>query len=260
MTTMKAATGRLAGLTAIVTGGGSGFGENICHAYAAEGAQVVVADINAANGQHVVETLKAKGREAVFVQTDVGLAADMQSLVDAALRQFGKIDVMVNNAGISHANQPMLQVKEAEFDRIFRVNVKSLFHSAVSCVPVFRRQGRGCFINIGSTAAVRPRPGLAWYNGSKGAVTLLTKILGRGTRPGQHPCQQHQSRDRGNPPADHLHGRPDNSENRSKFVASIPLGRLGRSSDVANAAVFFADPASEFVTGVCLEVDGGRCI
>lgn len=257
---MNTSKGRLAGLVAIVTGGGSGFGESICHAYAAEGAKLVVADINAPNGQRVAQSLNTAGHEAVFVQTDVGQGSEMQALVDAALKQFGKLDVMVNNAGISHANQPMLQVPEAEFDRIFRVNVKSLYHSAFSCVPVFRRQGRGCFINIGSTAAVRPRPGLTWYNGSKGAVTLITKSMAVELAPDNIRANSINPAIAETPLLTTFMGAADNAQNRAKFIASIPLGRLGRSSDVANAAVFFADPASEFVTGVCMEVDGGRCI
>jgi 3-oxoacyl-[acyl-carrier protein] reductase len=257
---MTASKGRLAGLVAIITGSGSGFGESICHAYAAEGAKLVAADINAENGQRVVQSLLAAGCEAIFAQTDVSKAADMQALVDVALKKFGRVDVMVNNAGISHANQPMLQVKEAEFDRIFQVNVKSLYHSAVSCVPVFRRQHRGCFINIGSTAAVRPRPGLTWYNGSKGAVALITKSMAVELAPHQIRVNAINPSIAETPLLTTFMGAPDNSENRAKFIASIPLGRLGRASDVANAAVFFAEPTSEFVTGVCMEVDGGRCI
>jgi 3-oxoacyl-[acyl-carrier protein] reductase len=257
---MTAPKGRLAGLVAIVTGGGSGFGESICQAYAAQGAKLVVADINVANAQRVAQLLKSAGHEAIFVQTDVSKASEMQALVDATLKQFGKLDVMVNNAGISHANQPMLQVPEAEFDRIFQVNVKSLYHSAFSCVPVFRRQGHGCFINIGSTAAVRPRPGLTWYNGSKGAVTLITKSMAVELAPDNIRANAINPAIADTPLLTTFMGTPDNAQNRAKFIASIPLGRLGRASDVANAAVFFADPASEFVTGVCMEVDGGRCI
>ncbi len=247
-------------MVAVVTGGGSGFGENICQTYATQGAKLVVADINAANGERVAHALESAGHEALFVRTDVSQASDMQALVDAALERFGKLDVMINNAGISHANQPMLQVSEAEFDRIFQVNVKSVYHSAISCVPVFRRQGHGCFINIGSTAAVRPRPGLAWYNGSKGAVTLITKSMAVELAPDHIRVNSINPSIAETPLLTTFMGAPDNSQNRAKFIASIPLGRLGRASDVANAAVFFADPASEFITGVCLEVDGGRCI
>jgi 3-oxoacyl-[acyl-carrier protein] reductase len=167
---------------------------------------------------------------------------------------------MVNNAGMSHANQSMLQVTEAEFDRLYQVNVKSIYLSAIHCVPVFRKQGGGCFINIGSTAAVRPRPGLSWYNGTKGAVSLLTKSLAVELAPDKIRANSINPAIADTPLLTTFMGGPDTPENRARFLASIPLGRLCKPSDVANAALFLADPASEFITGVCLEVDGGRCI
>jgi 3-oxoacyl-[acyl-carrier protein] reductase len=182
------------------------------------------------------------------------------ALVAAALARFGQIDIMVNNAGMSHANRPMLEVDEAFFDRLFAVNVKSLYLSAVHCVPVFRRQRRGCFINIGSTAAVRPRPGLTWYNGSKGAVTLITKSMAVELAPDNIRVNAINPALAETPLLSTFMGVADTAENRARFLASIPLGRLCQPSDVAQAAVFLADPASNFVTGVCLEVDGGRCI
>ncbi|WP_414660641.1 glucose 1-dehydrogenase [Horticoccus sp. 23ND18S-11] len=251
---------RLKNQIAIVTGGASGFGESISHAFTAEGAAVVVADLNAEKGEQVAAALVAKGHRALFCRTDVTRTADMAQLVETTVQQFGRLDVMVNNAGISHANQPMLNVSEAEFDRIFQVNVKSLYLSAVHCVPVFRRQRSGCFINIGSTAAVRPRPGLTWYNGSKGAVVLITKSMAVELAPDNIRANAINPAIADTPLLTTFMGGADTPENRAKFTASIPLGRLGRSTDVANAAVFFADPASEFVTGVCMEVDGGRCI
>ena len=184
----------------------------------------------------------------------------MEHLIASAVQHYGRIDIMVNNAGISHANQPMLNVGEAEFDRIFQVNVKSLYLAAQHCVPLFRRQQSGCFINIGSTAAVRPRPGLTWYNGSKGAVVLITKSMAVELAPDKIRVNAINPALAETPLLTTFMGSADTPENRAKFTASIPLGRLGRSTDVANAAVFLADPASEFVTGVCLEVDGGRCI
>lgn len=251
---------RLAGTVAIVTGGGSGFGEAISHAFAAAGAKVVVADIAAASAERVAAALRASGHAAIACVTDVSSDADMARLVATAVREFGRLDLMVNNAGISHANQPMLQVGEAEFDRLFAVNVKSIYLSAMHCVPVFRAQGGGGFINIGSTAAVRPRPGLTWYNGSKGAVQLLTKSMATELAPDRIRVNAINPAIAETPLLTTFMGAPDTPEARAKFVASIPLGRLGRASDVAHAALFFADPASEFVTGVCLEVDGGRCI
>ncbi len=251
---------RLLNLVSIVTGGSSGFGENICQAFAANGAKVVVADVDAAKGELVAAALRAKGHDAIFQHVDVAKSGDMEHLVRTAVQHFGRLDIMVNNAGISHANQPMLNVSETEFDRIFQVNVKSVYLSAIHCVPVFRRQRSGCFINIGSTGAVRPRPGLTWYNGSKGAVVLLTKSMAVELAPDNIRVNAINPALAETPLLPTFMGGPDTPANRARFLASIPLGRLGRSTDVANAAVFFADPASEFVTGTCLEVDGGRCI
>jgi 3-oxoacyl-[acyl-carrier protein] reductase len=251
---------RLSHLVAIVTGGGSGFGEAICQSYAAEGAKVVVADLNLAKAEAVAADLRARGHEAIAQPVDVAKNQDMQQLVAATLQRFGRLDVMVNNAGISHANQPMLNVTEEAFDRLFQVNVKSLYLSAQHCVPVFRRQRSGCFINIGSTAAVRPRPGLAWYNGSKGAVTMITKSMAVELAPDNIRANSINPAIADTPLLTTFMGGADTADNRAKFVASIPLGRLGRATDVANAAVFLAEPSSHFITGVCLEVDGGRCI
>ena len=251
---------RLKDQIAIITGGASGFGACMAEAFVAQGAKVVIADVNAALGEKVAADLRAAGHDVGFCQTDVTKSADMGRLVQTALDRHGRLDVMVNNAGISHANQPMLNVTEEAFDRIFQVNVKSIFHSATHCVPVFRRQRRGCFINIGSTAAVRPRPGLTWYNGSKGAVLLITKSMAVELAPDGIRVNAINPAIAETPLLTTFMGGSDTQENRARFTASIPLGRLGRSTDVAYAAVFLADPASEFVTGVCLEVDGGRCI
>lgn len=251
---------RLASLVTVITGGASGFGECIAETYAAAGARVVIADLNVPAGEAVATRLREQGHEALFCRTDVTRTEDMGRLVAECLARFGRLDVMVNNAGISHANQPMLDVGEAEFDRIFQVNVKSLYLAAVHTVPVFRRQGGGAFINIGSTAAVRPRPGLTWYNGSKGAVVLLTKSMAVELAPDRIRVNAINPALAETPLLTTFMGGADTPERRAKFLASIPLGRLGQARDVANAALFFADPASEFITGTCLEVDGGRCI
>lgn len=251
---------RLAQQVAIVTGGATGFGEAICRSYCAQGAKVVVADINADLGEKTAAALRAAGHEAVFQRTDVTQNADMATLVAVTLTRFGQLDLMVNNAGISHANQPMLNVGEAEFDRIFQVNVKSIYLSAIHCVPLFRKQKRGCFINIGSTAAVRPRPGLTWYNGSKGAVVLITKSMAVELAPDGIRANAINPALAETALLTTFMGAEDTPANRARFTSSIPLGRLGRATDVANAAVFLAEPSSEFITGVCLEVDGGRCI
>ena len=251
---------RLLNLVTIVTGGGSGFGESICQQFAANGARLAVADLNVEKGEAVASALRAKGHDAIFCPVDVSKNQDMARLVQTVVKHYGRLDVMVNNAGISHPNQPMLNVSEEMFDRIFQVNVKSIYLSAIHCVPIFRQQRSGCFINIGSTAAVRPRPGLAWYNGSKGAVVLITKSMAVELAPDNIRANAINPAIADTPLLTTFMGGADTPENRARFTASIPLGRLGRSSDVANAAVFFADPASEFVTGVCMEVDGGRCI
>lgn len=251
---------RMKNMIAIVTGGGSGFGEGICGAYAEQGARIVVADINAAAGERVAAALKARGHDAIYCAVDVSQSDQMQNLIETTVRHYGRLDVMVNNAGMSHANQPMLNVPEEVFDRMFQVNVKSIYLSAMHCVPVFRRQGGGCFVNVASTAGVRPRPGLTWYNGSKGAAILLTKSMAVELAPEKIRVNAI------NPVIGEtgllttFMGAEDTPANRARFIATVPLGRLSRPSDVANAAVFLADPASEFITGVCLEVDGGRCV
>ncbi len=251
---------RLEGLVAIVTGAASGFGECISQQFAEHGAKLMVADLDLEKAQSVATALETTGHEAMACKVDVANSAAMGAMVESALNRFGRIDVMVNNAGMSHENRPMLEVDEAFFDRLYEVNVKSIYLSAQHCVPVFRRQGSGCFINIGSTAAVRPRPGLSWYNGSKGAVTLLTKSLAVELAPDKIRSNSINPAIADTPLLTTFMGSEDTPENRQKFLSTIPLGRLCEPKDVANAAVFLADPASEFITGVSLDVDGGRCI
>jgi len=244
----------------IVTGGGSGFGEAMCQEFARQGSRIVVADLNLEAADRVAVAITADGGQAVSCRVDVAQSVDMARLVQTTLDHFGRIDVMVNNAGMSHPNSPMLDVTEEFFDRLYAVNVKSIYLSAVHCVPVFRRQQGGCFINIGSTAAVRPRPGLTWYNGSKGAVLLLTKSMAVELAPDNIRVNAINPAIADTPLLTTFMGKPDTPENRTPFLNSIPLGRLCQSADVANAAVFLSAPASNFITGVCLEVDGGRCI
>lgn len=248
---------RLAGKIAIVTGAASGFGKAIAELYAREGAKVVVADIN---GQGAREVAQAIGASARHFACDVARKAEVDALVAEAVTAFGGLDIMVNNAGYTHKNQPMLNVSEEEFDRIYAVNVKAIYLAALACVPVMERRGGGVIINTASTAGVRPRPGLTWYNGSKGAAITLTKSMAAELAPKKiRVCAI-------NPVIgetgmlEQFMGMPDTPENRAKFLATIPLGRMSKPSDIANAALFLADPASEFITGVALEVDGGRCI
>ena len=250
---------RLNGKIAIVTGAGSGFGEGIAERFATEGARVVVNDIDASNGERVTAAIRAAGGQAVFVRADVSRGADVKALLDRTLQAWGGLDIVVNNAGVSHRNQPMLDVGEAEFDRVFAINVKSLYWTAQHMVPYFRSRGGGVFVNIASTAGVRPRPGLVWYNGSKGAVITTSRAMAVELAPDRirvnviNPVA-------GETPLLATFMGEDTPEMRAKFVASIPMGRLSQPRDVANAALYFASDEADFVTGACLEVDGGRCV
>lgn len=257
---MNPPNGRLKGKVAIITGGASGFGAGIASAYVREGARVIIADLNPDSAAGTLEALRGMGGEAEFVRTDVSDSAQMQGLVARAVERFGWVDIMVNNAGISHPNRPMLEISEAFFDRMYAVNVKSIYLSAIHCVPVFRRQGGGCFINIGSTAAVRPRPGLSWYSGTKGAVSLLTKGMAVELAADRIRVNAINPALGETPLLPTFLGGEDTPESRARFMGTIPLGRFCRPEDVANAAIFLAADASEYITGVCLEVDGGRCI
>ncbi|MDE2289047.1 MAG: SDR family oxidoreductase [Burkholderiales bacterium] len=251
---------RLAGKTAIVTGAGSGFGEGIAATFAREGAGVIVNDLNREGGQRVADAINAAGGKAAFVHGDVSQSADTRGLLDAALSHFGRLDIVVNNAGTTHRNKPLLEITEAEFDRVYAVNVKSIFWSAQHMVPYFRQQGRGCIINVASTAGVRPRPGLVWYNGSKGAVIIASKAMAAELGPDQIRvnCVNPVIGETGL--MTEFMGMPDTPENRKKFLAGIPLGRFSKPQDIANACLYLASDDAEFITGVCLEVDGGRCI
>ncbi|WP_207478882.1 SDR family oxidoreductase [Arenibaculum pallidiluteum] len=247
---------RLKDKVAIVTGAGSGFGEGIARRFVAEGARVVVADINEDSGRRVAADL---GDAAHFVRADVSLDADVAGMVDAAERAFGGLDILVNNAGYTHRNGPMLDVPEEVFDRVFAVNVKSIYLGARHAVPRFRARGGGVICNVASTAGVRPRPGLTWYNGSKGAAIVLTKSMAVELAPEKIRVVAL------NPVAGetgmlHLFMGEDTPEKRRQFQSTIPLGRLSRPQDIANAALFLCSDEAEFLTGVCLEVDGGRCI
>ncbi len=245
----------------IVTGSGGGIGEGIARRLATEGAQVIVNDINVALGEKVVAAIVKAGGTASFFAADVTRSAEVKALVDAAVQRYGKLDVMVNNAGWTHRNQPALNVSEDEFDRCYAINVKSIYLSTIHAVPVFRANGGGSFINIASTAGVRPRPGLTWYNGSKGAVITTSKSLAAELGPDNirvnciNPVF--------NPDTGlsaEFAGGPVDEDRKARFRASIPLGRFSTALDVANAALYLASDEADFISGVCIEVDGARCV
>lgn len=248
---------RLGGKIAIVTGAGSGFGRGIAEAFAAEGAKVVAADIDE---RRAAEVAREIGSRAVAVKADVSRKADVEGMVRAAVTAFGGIDIVVNNAGITHRNQSLMTVGEEEFDRIYAVNVKSIYLSTLAAVPELEKRGGGSIINTASTAGVRPRPGLTWYNGSKGAVIALTKSMAVELAPRNIRVNAINPVIGETGLLEDFMGVPDTAENRARFIAGIPLGRMSKPTDIANAAVFLADPASSFITGVAIEVDGGRCI
>ena len=251
---------RLAGKVAIVTGAGSGFGEGIAKRFAEEGAKVVVNDIVEPGAKRVVREIEASGGTAASVIADVSKDADVKRLVESALESYGRLDIVVNNAGTTHRNRPMLEVEEDEFDRIYAVNVKSLFLTAKHAVPHFRSAGGGCFVNIASTAGVRPRPGLTWYNGSKGAAIVTSRSMAAELGPDKIRVNVINPVIGETGLLEMFMGVPDTPENRKKFIATIPLGRMSKPLDIANAAVFLASDEAAFITGACLEVDGGRCV
>jgi 3-oxoacyl-[acyl-carrier protein] reductase len=250
---------RLRGRTAIVTGGGSGFGAGIAGLFAAEGASVVVADIDGAAAERVAAGIAAEGGSAAAAAVDVTQDADTGRMVDAALTRFGRLDILVNNAGVTHWNQPLTEVAEADFDRVYAVNVKALYWAARHAVPVLAKAGGGVILNTASTAGIRPRPGLCWYNGSKGACIAITKSMAVELAPLRIRVNALCPVAGETPLLGHFMGG-DTPENRKRFAATIPLGRLSTPLDVARAALWLASDEAAFITGVALEVDGGRCV
>ena len=251
---------RLKDRVAVITGAGSGFGEGMARRFSEEGAKVVIVDINEAGGKRVAQVIQQQGGEARFHKADVSKDAEMKAAIDAAVKQFGRVDIMVNNAGYTHRNQPMLNVGEAEFDKVFAVNVKAIYLAARHVVPVMRKQGGGVILNTVSTAAIRPRPGLTWYNASKGAAQVMTKSMAAELAADKIRVVAVNPVIGETGLLEHFMGAPDTPENRKKFLATIPLGRMSTPKDVANAALFLVSDEAEFLTGVCMEVDGGRCV
>ena len=252
---------RIQDKSTVVTGAGNGIGEGIAKRLAAEGARVVVADINRLGGQRVTDEIIAAGGVAVFFQADMTASAQVKALAGEAVRRFGRLDVWVNNAGWTHRNRPMLEVSEDEFDKVYAINMKSIYLSAIHGVPAMRAAGGGSFINIASTAGLRPRPGLTWYNGSKGAVIITSKSMAAELGPDNirvNCINPVFNPDTGL--AAEFAGGPVDDARRAKFLATIPLGRFSTALDVANAALYLASDEAAFINGVCIEVDGGRCV
>ncbi|MEM7507092.1 MAG: SDR family oxidoreductase [Pseudomonadota bacterium] len=251
---------RLSGKTALITGAGSGFGEGIAWRFAEEGARVLVVDVQSDAASRVAAEINESHQGAAVAHTaDVAKALDVNGMIKATLAEFDGLDILVNNAGVTHRNQPMLEVEEEEFDRVYAVNVKALYLAAQAAVPVMKKQGGGVFLNIASTAGVRPRPGLTWYNGSKGAAIVLTKSMAVELAPENiRVCAINPVA--GETPLLEKFMGEDTPELREKFTSTIPLGRFSQPRDIANAALFLCSDEAEFLTGVCLEVDGGRCV
>ena len=252
---------RVSGKSIIVTGAGGGIGEGIARRLAAEGAAVIVNDINATLGEKVTADITAAGGRARFVAGDVTQGDDWHTLVAAAQDFGGRLDVIVNNAGWTHRNRPMLEVSEAEFDKVYAVNMKSIYWSALHGVPAMKQAGGGSFINIASTAGLRPRPGLTWYNGSKGAVIITSKSMA--AELGPQNIRVNCINPVFNPDTGlsaEFAGGPVDEARRARFLATIPLGRFSTALDVANAALYLASDEAAFISGVCIEVDGARCV
>uniref|UniRef100_UPI003BA9BC8A SDR family oxidoreductase n=1 Tax=Stappia sp. TaxID=1870903 RepID=UPI003BA9BC8A len=248
---------RLSGKTTLVTGAASGFGKGIAETFIREGAKVAVVDLNGEGAKAVAAEL---GEGAIAITCDVSKADDVQAAVDETLKAFGSLDIVINNAGWTNPNRPLMETDEATFRKIYDINVLSIFHMTKTCVPVWEKQGGGVMINVGSTAGIRPRPGLTWYNSSKGAVNLMTRSLAVELAPSR-------IRVNGIAPVmgatgllEQFMGVPDTPENRERFIATIPMGRLSEPRDIANAALYLASDEADFITGVILEVDGGRTI
>ena len=251
---------RLENKTAIVTGGASGFGAGIAQRFAREGASVVLADISDREGESVATEIRDSGGDAVYIHTDVTSRSDTKRVIARAVEHSGQLDILVNNAGFSHSNKEFTEVTEEEFDRVYNVNVKAIYIAAQEAIPLFKRQGHGCIINTSSTAALRPRPGLAVYCSSKGAVSNLTKALAVEFASDQIRVNALCPVMGETGMLETFMGVPDTPENRKKFEATIPMGRFSTPSDVAAAALFLASDDAAFITGVTMEVDGGRCV
>lgn len=252
---------RLEGKVAIVTGGGSGFGEGIAKKFVAEGAKVLIADRDAASGERVAAAL---GSNARALAVDVAKSADVTRMLDAAHDLFGGLHILVNNAGVAHVPQPLEGLPEDDFDRIVAVNMKAIYLAAAQVVPRFKQQflttkKGGVILNMASTAGVSPRPRLTWYNASKGWVITATRSMAVELAPfgirvvALNPVA-------GETPLLKTFMGEDTPEVRAKFLSTIPIGRFSTPEDLGNAACFLCSDEASMITGVAMEVDGGRCI
>ena len=248
---------RLQGKTAVITGAASGFGRGIAQTFAREGARVAVLDID---GDGAASVARAIGDGAIAIACDVGEGEQVAAAVAQTRAAFGELDIAVNNAGWTTPNGPLLATDEAMFRKIYDVNVLSIFHMCHAVVPHWRERGQGVMINVSSTAGLRPRPGLTWYNSSKGAVNTMTRSLAVELAPDGIRVNAIAPVMGETGMLERFMGCPDTPENRARFLATIPLGRLSQPRDIANAALYLASDEADFVTGTILEVDGGRTI
>lgn len=247
---------RLQGKTAIVTGGASGFGAGIVRKFIAEGARVMIVDIN---GEAAADMASDIGSQAIAQTADISNGASVQAMADTALTQFGHIDILVNNAGVTHLPTPLDEISEDDFDRVFNINAKSVYFTARALVPHMKQREYGAILNVASTAGVSPRPNLSWYNASKGWMITATRAMAvelaaKGIRVNAlNPVA-------GETPLLKSFLGEDTPEMRAKFMSTIPLGRFSQPEDMGNAACFLCSDEASMITGVAMEVDGGRCI
>lgn len=254
---MSAEQGRMAGKIAVVTGAGGGFGEGIAKLFASEGAKVGVLDLRADAAERVAAEI---GENAVALAADVTSRADMDAAVQKMVDTFGVPNVFINNAGWTHKNKPMLDVTEDEFDKVYAINVKAIYYATNIIVPMMREIGGGSIVNIGSVAGIRPRPGLTWYNSTKGAVNILSQSMAVELAPDNIRVNAICPVMGETGLLEEFMGVPDTPENRAKFVATIPMGRMSRPDDIARATLYLASDDAEFITGILMPVDGGRTV
>ncbi|MBI1200454.1 MAG: glucose 1-dehydrogenase [Phenylobacterium sp.] len=247
---------RLKDRTAIVTGGAQGFGEGIVRRYVDEGARVAIVDRNLAAASALAAEL---GAATIAVEADVSSDADVARMAADVAAALGPVEILVNNAGVGHTPQPLDVLSEADFDRIWAVNVKSVYLTARHLVPAMKAAGRGAILNVASTGGVSPRPNLTWYNASKGWMITATRAMAVELAPfgvrvnAINPVA-------GETPLLATFMGEDTPEIRAKFLASIPLGRFSTPADMGAAAAFLCSDDAAMITGVAMEVDGGRCI